>query len=121
VESASAILTKNLLDSIGAKQRFLEYGYEQIFARQIAGKMTANDIFLGITTSGKSPNILGALEQYRAMEIPSIVFCGYDGGPAKALADYCIIAPGATTVTLQELHIVLVHSLCECVERAIFG
>jgi D-sedoheptulose 7-phosphate isomerase len=97
-----------------------DYGYEQVFARQIAGKMSANDIFLGITTSGKSPNILKALETCREMGLPTIVFSGHDGGPAKALADYCIVATGAATATIQELHIVLAHSLCECVERAIF-
>lgn len=97
-----------------------DYGYEQVFARQIEGKMSANDIFLGITTSGKSPNILRALETCRKMGLPTIVFCGHDGGPAKKLADYCIVATGEATATIQELHIVLAHSLCECVERAIF-
>lgn len=97
-----------------------DYGYEQVFARQIAGKMAPNDIFLGITTSGKSPNILMALEKCREMGLPTIVFCGQDGGPAKKLADYCIIATGEATATIQELHIVLAHTLCECVERAIF-
>jgi D-sedoheptulose 7-phosphate isomerase len=97
-----------------------DYGYDQLFSRQLAGKATPKDIFLGITTSGKSPNILAALEQCRALGIPGIVFCGKDGGPARALADYCIIAPGQTTATIQELHIVLAHTLCECVERAMF-
>lgn len=98
-----------------------DYGYEQVFSRQIAGKVTGKDIFLGITTSGKSPNILRALEQCRAMGVPSIVFCGRDGGPARSMADYCVIAAGTATSTIQELHIVLAHTLCECVERAIFG
>ncbi len=98
-----------------------DYGYEQVFSRQLAGKAGARDVFLGITTSGKSPNILKALEQCRALGIPSIVFCGRDGGPARALADYCIIATGTETSTIQELHIVLAHSLCECVESALFN
>ena len=98
-----------------------DYGYEQVFSRQLAGKAGAKDVFLGITTSGKSPNILKALEQCRALEVPSIVFCGRDGGPARALADYCIIATGTETSTIQELHIVLAHSLCECVESALFN
>lgn len=97
-----------------------DYGYEQIFSRQIAGKMTRKDVFLGITTSGQSPNILQALETCRQMAIPSIVFTGRDGGAAKQQADYCIIAPGEATSTIQEIHIVLAHTLCECVERAIF-
>ena len=98
-----------------------DYGYEQVFSRQLAGKATARDVFLGITTSGKSANILKALEQCRVQGIPSIVFCGGDGGPAKALADYCIVATGTATSTIQELHIVLAHSLCECVESALFN
>lgn len=97
-----------------------DYGYEQIFARQLGGKLRPDDIFLGITTSGKSPNILLALEKCRELKIPSIVFVGRDGGPAKALADYAIIASGKETATIQELHIVLAHTLCQCVETEIF-
>jgi D-sedoheptulose 7-phosphate isomerase len=98
-----------------------DYGYDQIFARQIAGKATEKDVFLGITTSGRSPNILKALEQCAAQGIPSIVFTGNDGGQAKDLATHCIIAPGKMTSTIQEVHIVLAHTLCECVECAICG
>lgn len=97
-----------------------DYGYDQVFSRQIAGKMTAKDIFLGITTSGHSPNILNALETCKKMAIPSIVFTGRDGGAASMKADYCIICPGDMTSTIQEIHIVLAHTLCECVEQAIF-
>ncbi|MDB5763986.1 MAG: sedoheptulose 7-phosphate isomerase protein [Herminiimonas sp.] len=98
-----------------------DYGYDQVFSRQIAGKATQKDVFLGITTSGQSPNILKALEQCRTMGVPSVVFCGRDGGAAKAMADYCVIAPGKFTSTIQELHLVLAHTLCESVEVAIFG
>ena len=98
-----------------------DYGYDMVFARQLAGKATIKDVFLGITTSGQSANILKALERCRRMGVPSIVFCGRDGGPAKAMADHCIVAPGIATSTIQELHIVLAHTLCECVEVAMFG
>lgn len=98
-----------------------DYGFEQVFSRQLAGKATDKDVFLGITTSGQSPNILKALQQCRAMGVPSIIFCGRDGGAAKAMADHCIIAPGVATSTIQELHIVLAHTLCECVEVDTFG
>lgn len=97
-----------------------DYGYDQVFSRQIIGKVTPKDIFLGITTSGRSPNILKALETCKIMNVPSVVFCGRDGGQAKSLADYCIIAAG-TTSTAQELHIVLAHSLCEYVEQSLCG
>lgn len=98
-----------------------DYGYEQVFSRQLLGKLTKNDIFLGITTSGKSPNILKALDVCREKGIPSIVFTGHDGGAAKEKSDYCVIASGSVTSTIQEIHIVLAHTLCECVERAMFG
>lgn len=98
-----------------------DYGYEQIFSRQLAGKATKNDVFLGITTSGQSPNILRALDTCRDLTIPSIVFCGRNGGAAKTLADFCIVAPGDETSTIQEIHIILAHTLCACVEAAIFG
>lgn len=98
-----------------------DYGFDQVFSRQIAGKMTQKDIFLGITTSGHSGNILNALDTCRQMSIPSIVFAGRDGGVAKNKSDFCIVAPGDMTSTIQEIHIVLAHTLCECVERQIFG
>ena len=97
-----------------------DYGYDEIFARQLAGKARQGDVFLGITTSGQSPNILKALSTARAMGVPSIVFCGRDGGQAAPLADHCVIVPGEDTSTIQELHIVLAHTLCESVEAAMF-
>jgi D-sedoheptulose 7-phosphate isomerase len=97
-----------------------DYGFDQVFARQLAGKATGKDVFLGISTSGESANILQALEQCRRMDIPSIVFTGRSGGRARALADFCIVAPGSATSTIQELHIVMAHTLCESVEAALF-
>ncbi|MBV5304529.1 MAG: SIS domain-containing protein [Chlorobium sp.] len=98
-----------------------DYGYDKVFSRQIAGKVTTKDVFLGITTSGNSCNILNALKQCSELGVPSIVFCGKDGGLAKEMSDYCIIVPGKATGTIQELHIILAHTLCECVEVAMFG
>jgi len=98
-----------------------DYGFDQVFSRQLAGKASTKDIFLGITTSGQSPNIIKALEQSRAMRVPSIVFCGRGGGKAKSIADHAIVVPGVETSTIQELHIILAHTLCESVEIAMFG
>lgn len=97
-----------------------DFGFDEVFARQIAGKMTAKDIFLGITTSGQSPNIVRALEQCREQGILAIVFSGRDGGRVKNLADYCIVAPGTETSAIQETHMVLYHTLCGAVENAMF-
>ena len=96
-----------------------DYGFEEIFSRQIAGKLTKNDIFLGITTSGNSLNIIKAIDTCNEMNIPSIVFSGNGGGLVKKKANYCVVANGNKTSTIQEVHIVLAHTLCECVEREI--
>lgn len=98
-----------------------DYGYELVFARQVDGKMRAEDVFLGITTSGNSVNVIRALERCREKGITSIVFAGKDGGKVKPMADYCIIASGEETSTIQELHIVFAHTLCECVEAELFS
>lgn len=98
-----------------------DYGYDQLFARQVEGKMRPGDVFLGITTSGRSQNILTALERCRERGFSSIVFTGHDGDRAARLADHCIIAPGDCTSVIQELHIVLAHCLCACVESELFS
>lgn len=98
-----------------------DYGYDKVFSRQVEGKMRTNDVFLGITTSGNSKNIVRALEQCKKMGLQSIVFTGHQGGQVKALADYCIIVSGMQTSAIQELHIVLAHTLVQCVEAEIFG
>jgi D-sedoheptulose 7-phosphate isomerase len=97
-----------------------DYGFEHVFSRQLIAKARPEDVFLGITTSGKSPNILKALEVCKERSIKSLVFTGRDGGPAARLADYSLAVPGLRTSTIQELHIVLAHTLCEAVETALF-
>ncbi len=97
-----------------------DYGPDRLFARQIEAKARPGDIFLGITTSGRSPNIIAALKQCRTLQVPCIVFTGRDGGLVRALADHCIVADGETTSTIQEMHQVFGHTLCEAVERALF-
>jgi D-sedoheptulose 7-phosphate isomerase len=113
---AEALTTdSSILTAIGN-----DYGFDKVFSRQLAGKLQANDVFLGITTSGMSPNILLALKECKTRGIKTIVFTGRDGGQTKPLADYCLIAPGKMTSTIQELHILLAHTLCESVESALF-
>ena len=98
-----------------------DYGYEELFARQIRGKVNKNDCVLAITTAGESTNILRGLETCLERGIQTLLFTGKDGGKAKDLADFCIIAPGNHTGTIQELHIVLAHTLCGYIEHKIFG
>jgi D-sedoheptulose 7-phosphate isomerase len=113
---AEALTTdSSILTAIGN-----DYGFEHVFSRQLAAKLQANDVFLGITTSGQSLNILKALQECRAKGIKTILFTGRDGGQTKDLADYCLIAPGKMTSTIQELHILLAHTLCESVESTLF-
>ena len=97
-----------------------DYGFDEIFSRQLCGKLKGNDVFLGITTSGKSKNILKALSQCQSLGVRTIVFSGHNGGVASKNSDYCICVPGIRTSTIQELHIILAHTLCECVEEALF-
>ncbi|HUN90547.1 MAG TPA: SIS domain-containing protein [Burkholderiaceae bacterium] len=97
-----------------------DYGFEKVFARQLEGKATTKDVFLGITTSGNSANIVAALHASRRIGMSSVAFSGHDGGAVRSLADVCIVACGHATATIQELHIVLAHTLCEAVELALF-
>lgn len=97
-----------------------DYGYEHVFSRQLQGKVTPKDCFLAISTSGNSANIVNALAMCKELKIPTILFSGHDGGRAIEIADYTILAPGNATSTIQELHIIFAHSLCEAVEAAIF-
>jgi D-sedoheptulose 7-phosphate isomerase len=97
-----------------------DYGFDDIFRRQVAGKMLMGDVFLGISTSGNSENICRALEQCRQMSIPSILFTGGDGGKAAGLADYVIKARGKVAGVIQEQHIVFAHALCAAVEDELF-
>lgn len=97
-----------------------DYGFDQIFARQLRGKLTDRDMFLGFTSSGNSPNILEALHVCRQLGVPGLMLAGRGGGAAAGLASVCLTAPGETTSTVQELHMILAHSLCEVVEQALF-
>jgi len=98
-----------------------DYGYENIFSRQIAGKMDENDVFLGITTSGNSENIIKALDQCKKMKIPTVVLTGLNGGLVQEKASYCVQSTGKRVSTIQELHILLAHTICECVEKEMFN
>ena len=113
---AEALTTdSSILTAIGN-----DYGFNKVFSRQLLGKANSSDIFLAISTSGQSPNILEALKECKKIGVKSILFSGRDGGQAKELADYCLTVPGALTSTIQEVHILLAHSLCQCVEDTLF-
>jgi D-sedoheptulose 7-phosphate isomerase len=98
-----------------------DYRYEQVFSRQIQALGVAGDIFIAISTSGNSPNILHALAQAKTQGLTTIGLSGRSGGKMKALCDICLCAPSDCTPRIQECHLVLEHALCACIEEALFA
>jgi D-sedoheptulose 7-phosphate isomerase len=98
-----------------------DFGFDQIFSRQIESLGQPGDVFLGISTSGNSPNILRALDQARQMDIITIGFSGSGGGQMRDLCDYNVIIPSTTTMNIQECHLALEHIFCMLVECHYFA
>jgi len=98
-----------------------DYGYERVFARQIEGLGQRGDVFMGISTSGNSPNILRSLELCRSMGITTIGLTGGTGGKMLPLCDYPIVIPTKVTMYIQQAHLALEHIFCMMVERHYFG
>lgn len=98
-----------------------DYGYERLFERQIQACGNAGDVFIGISTSGKSPNILNALREARSRGLVTVGFGGRDGGDMVGLCDHLLVVPASSTPKIQEGHIVLGHIVCGLVESALFS
>lgn len=98
-----------------------DYGYELVFARQIEALGQAGDVFVAISTSGNSPNVLCALKRARSMNIATIGLTGRSGGKMAALCDCCIHVPSDVTMYIQQAHLALEHIFCALVEREYFG
>jgi len=94
-----------------------DYGYDQVFARQLSGLGKAGDVFVGITTSGNSANILAAVEVAKKMDITVMGFTGLGGGKLADTCDLCIKVPSDTTNHIQEMHIAVGHYLCGLTEN----
>jgi len=94
-----------------------DYDFEEVFARQVWGLGGKGDVLIAFTTSGKSRNILRALEEARRNGLDSICFLGRDGGFTKGAATIELIAPGNSTARIQEAQKLLFHVLCEMVEK----
>jgi D-sedoheptulose 7-phosphate isomerase len=97
-----------------------DYGYEKLFTRQIQALGNKGDVFIGYSTSGKSPNIIGAFEEARNKGLVCIGLTGNRGGPMVELCDHLLEVPSSDTPKIQEGHLVLGHILCGLVEQAIF-
>jgi D-sedoheptulose 7-phosphate isomerase len=98
-----------------------DYGFDHIFSRQLEALGQPGDLFLGISTSGNSNNILNALHQAKKMSIATIGFSGNNGGQMPSLCDHNIIIPSAVTMNIQESHLALEHIFCMLVEHFTFG
>ncbi len=98
-----------------------DYGYERVFARQIEALGQPGDVFMGISTSGNSPNVLRGLELCRAKGIITIGFTGAPGGKMAGLCDYLVCVPSHVTMYIQQAHLALEHIYCLLVERFYFA
>ena len=96
-----------------------DFGYDEIYARQLQGLSKPGDLLLVLSTSGNSVNIVRALEQARISKVHTIALLGKGGGPAKDLAEISILVPGAETARIQEVHLLIGHTLCELAEIAL--
>ena len=98
-----------------------DYGYERLFARQIEAQAKKGDIFIGISTSGNSANIIEALKMCKSKGVISVGLTGESGGKMRDLCDYCIKVPSNKTPRIQESHILIGHIICAIVEEELFG
>ncbi len=93
-----------------------DWGFEDVFARQVRGLVRQGDVVVGISTSGKSPNVLRGLADGRARGAITVGFTGARGQAMSEVSDICFLAPAETTPRIQELHILAWHCICEIVE-----
>jgi D-sedoheptulose 7-phosphate isomerase len=98
-----------------------DFNFDCIFARQIEALGQPGDVFLGISTSGNSKNILQAAQQAKEMKITTVGFTGNNGGKMASLFDHNVIIPSNVTMNIQECHLALEHIFCLAVERFYFG
>lgn len=96
-----------------------DYGYEQVFARQVEGLLRRGDVLVALSTSGNSENCLEAVVQARELNIKTIGLSGAGGGKLAELADHCIVVPCYDTPQIQEAHLAIGHAICQMVERAL--
>jgi len=96
-----------------------DMGFEALFARQIEALGRPGDVAIGISTSGRSRNVIRGLEQARAQGLIAAAFSGRDGGDLVGLAEPLLIVPATVTARIQEMHITLGHTLCDGLERGL--
>ncbi len=98
-----------------------DYGYDQVFSRQLAGMGQEGDLFIGISTSGNSKNVLKAFAVAKEKGITTVALVGRDGGAMAKEADFAIVVPSSSTPRIQESHILIGHIICDIIEKELFG
>jgi D-sedoheptulose 7-phosphate isomerase len=98
-----------------------DYGFDQVFSRQLEALARPGDVAIGISTSGNSPNVLGGIATANRLALRTVAWTGCTGGKLKHAAEYCICVPSNETPRIQECHILVGHIVAEIVEQEIFG
>ncbi|MBX0330721.1 SIS domain-containing protein [Oscillochloris sp. ZM17-4] len=98
-----------------------DFGFEQVFARQLEALARPGDLLVLFSTSGGSPNILAALRAARALGVTSIAMLGKGGGAARELADHALVVPSESSARIQEVHTLILHAICEELEGRVVG
>ena len=98
-----------------------DYGYDQVFSRQVQGLGRRGDVLIGLTTSGRSPNILSALQMAREHGLVTVGFTGAKGQAMASACDHLLVAPTDDTPIVQQIHLAVAHGICEAIERAMMG
>ncbi len=93
-----------------------DYGYEEVFSRQVLGLALPGDLLIAISTSGKSPNVINAAKQAKGLKCRTIAMTGAEGGPLAEICDLTIAVPSKRTARVQEAHITIAHLWCEMVD-----
>ena len=98
-----------------------DYGYDQLFQRQVQALARPGDVFFGLSTSGNSKNVIRAIEQCKQQQVITVGMTGQSGGQMAALCDYCVRVPADNTARIQEVHITIGHIICAGIEQALFS
>lgn len=97
-----------------------DYGYEDVFKRQLEGLLKKEDVVIGISTSGNSPNVIKAVEYAKSNGVSTIALAGAKKCALDEIADVCIKVPSESTPRIQEMHEFILHTICEMVEKELF-
>ncbi|MDB5324127.1 MAG: gmhA [Phycisphaerales bacterium] len=114
-----ALAAMALCDSAVVTCAANDLGYENVFSRQVEAYGNPGDVFIAMTTSGNSANLLKAIKSAKEQRLITVSFLGKDGGQAKGLCDIELIVPSPVTARVQEVHKILYHSICEWVEARV--